>query len=188
MYNALQPFETLKAVQLADKSGYRLAGSYDSQFLWLDPWIHYANWVASTSEILCGPFVTNTLTRHVTVTACAAATLDLYSSGRAFIGIGRGDSSVRMIGRKPIGLQEFESEIQRIRLLTSGQSTKIGGAEVRIPWARRGVPIYVAGYGPKVLRLAGRVGDGVIIQVADAETIQWCMRWVHEGAKEVGRP
>jgi alkanesulfonate monooxygenase SsuD/methylene tetrahydromethanopterin reductase-like flavin-dependent oxidoreductase (luciferase family) len=46
----------------------------------------------------------------------------------------------------------------------------------------------VAGYGPKALRLAGRVGDGVILQLADPYLIAWFMRYVREGAEQAGRP
>jgi len=55
-------------------------------------------------------------------------------------------------------------------------------------WADKGVPpIWVAGYGPKALRCAGRIGDGVILQFADPHLIRWCLGFVKEGAEEAGR-
>ena len=48
-------------------------------------------------------------------------------------------------------------------------------------------PVWVAGYGPKALRTAGRIGDGVILQFADPDLIDWCLGFVREGAKEAGR-
>ena len=48
-------------------------------------------------------------------------------------------------------------------------------------------PIWVAGYGPKALRCAGKIGDGVILQFADPHLIKWCLNFVREGAEEAGR-
>ena len=47
--------------------------------------------------------------------------------------------------------------------------------------------MHVAGYGPKALAVAGRVGDGVIIQLADPHIIQWIMETARTAAKEEGR-
>jgi len=49
------------------------------------------------------------------------------------------------------------------------------------------IPMWVAGYGPKALAVAGRVGDGVIIQLADPEIIQWIMGTARAAAEEAGR-
>jgi alkanesulfonate monooxygenase SsuD/methylene tetrahydromethanopterin reductase-like flavin-dependent oxidoreductase (luciferase family) len=55
-------------------------------------------------------------------------------------------------------------------------------------WSVDGVPpVWVAGYGPKALRLAGRIADGVILQFADPHLIKWCLGFVREGAQEAGR-
>jgi alkanesulfonate monooxygenase SsuD/methylene tetrahydromethanopterin reductase-like flavin-dependent oxidoreductase (luciferase family) len=57
-----------------------------------------------------------------------------------------------------------------------------------MPWATDGVPpVWVAGYGPKALTCAGRIGDGVILQFADPHLIKWCLGFVREGAEEAGR-
>src|SRR5207237_4390670 len=61
------------------------------------------------------------------------------------------------------------------------------GVKIRIKWAEHELPIWVAGYGPKALRAAGRVADGVIIQLADPAIIKWCLQFVREGAQEAGR-
>jgi alkanesulfonate monooxygenase SsuD/methylene tetrahydromethanopterin reductase-like flavin-dependent oxidoreductase (luciferase family) len=55
-------------------------------------------------------------------------------------------------------------------------------------WANGGIPpVWVAGYGPKALRCAGRIGDGVVLQFADPHLIKWCLGFVKEGAEEAGR-
>jgi alkanesulfonate monooxygenase SsuD/methylene tetrahydromethanopterin reductase-like flavin-dependent oxidoreductase (luciferase family) len=187
IYNARQPFETLKAVQIADKAGIDLAGTYDSHFIWQEPWVYYTLWGLNTKQIRIGPFVTNPLTRHITVTSSLAGTLDSVIGERMFIGIGRGDSAVRTMGKKPASLETLERSVEILRRMTSGQPAKVGGTEVKLPWAKYKVPIYVAAYGPKALELAGRVGDGVILQIADPDVIRWSLDYVKKGARGAGK-
>ncbi len=187
VYNARQPLETLEAVKLADKSGFKIAGTFDSHFIWQEPWVYYSIWAVNTKRINIGPLVTNPLTRHVTVTASLAATLHTVMGGRTFLGIGRGDSAVRTMVQKPATLERLERSVKIIRGLTSGETVDVEGAEVRLPWAKFRIPIYVAAYGPKALQLAGRVADGVVLQIADADVIKWSLEWVRKGADSVGR-
>ena len=49
------------------------------------------------------------------------------------------------------------------------------------------IELHVAGYGPRALAVAGRVGDGVIIQLADPDIIQWIMATARKAAEEAGR-
>ena len=170
--NAREPHETLKAVQLIDRAGVDMAGTYDSHFIWEEPWVFYSMWATNTKQIRMGPFVTNPLTRHITVTASLAATLDsVMKEDRVFLGLGRGDSAVRTMGKKPASLAELEQSVKTFKTLTSGGKVMIDGTEVSLPWAKYRVPVYVAAYGPKALELAGRVGDGVILQIADAALV-----------------
>jgi probable F420-dependent oxidoreductase len=185
--NARLPFDTLKAVQIADQNGFNIAATYDSHFLWQEAWIHYTLWGLHTKRVKIGPFVTNPITRHITVTASLAATLCDITGGRVFIGIGRGDSAVRTMKKKPSSLDDLGGSVQVLRKLIKGQKAQVDGADVYIPWAKWDVPIYIAAYGPKALELAGKVGDGVILQIADPEVIRWSLKWVKKGADEVGR-
>jgi probable F420-dependent oxidoreductase len=187
IYNAREPFETLKAVMVADQGGFALAGTYDSHFIWQEPWVYFTLWSQNTKRISVGPFVTNPITRHITVTSSIAATLCSIMGERVFIGIGRGDSAVRTMGMKPSDLSRLENSIKTIRSLVSGQPVDIDGTEVKLPWSKYTVPIYVAAYGPKALELAGRVGDGVILQIADPDIIEWSLKWVKKGAQEARR-
>ncbi|MDG7030962.1 MAG: TIGR03842 family LLM class F420-dependent oxidoreductase [Nitrososphaerota archaeon] len=188
IYNAREPYGTLKAVQLIDRAGFDVAGTYDSHFIWEEPWVFFSMWATNTKQIRMGPFVTNPLTRHITVTASLAATLSsVTKDGRVFLGLGRGDSSVRTMGKKPASLETLEASVKILKSLTSGGKAEIDGTEVSLPWAKYDVPVYVAAYGPKALELAGRVGDGVILQIADADVIRWSMEHVKKGAESVGR-
>jgi probable F420-dependent oxidoreductase len=104
------------------------------------------------------------------------------------MGIGRGDSSRRVLGKKPTTLEDLENFVKTFRDLNAGRSVDHDGVAARFPWASGKVPpVWVAGYGPKALRTAGRIGDGVILQFADPDLISWCLGFVREGAKEAGR-
>jgi probable F420-dependent oxidoreductase len=132
--------------------------------------------------------VTNPAVRDVTVSASLFATLNVLSHGRMQMGIGRGDSSRRVLGKKPTTLENLEEFVRVFRALNGGESVELDGVSTRFPWASGGVPpVWVAGYGPKALRTAGRIGDGVILQFADPDLIEWCLGFVREGAREAGR-
>ena len=125
--------------------------------------------------------------RDITVTASLFATLNVISGGRMQLGIGRGDSSRRVLGKKPVGWKELEEAVKTFRDLTSGREIEYDGQATRITWADGSPPVWIAGYGPKVLQMAGRVADGIILQFADPDLISWCVGFVREGAREAGR-
>jgi probable F420-dependent oxidoreductase len=142
----------------------------------------------NTRKMRLGTCVTNPVVRDATVTASLLATLNRISNGRMDCGIGRGDSSRRVMGKKPTTLENLEETVRVIRDLNSGKQITYEGHPIQMGWADKGVPpIWVAGYGPKALRCAGRVGDGVILQFADPALIKWCLGFVKEGAEEAGR-
>ena len=135
-----------------------------------------------------GTCVTNPIVRDPTVTASLLATLNQISGGRFDCGIGRGDSSRRVMGKKPSTLENLEQAVQVIRDLNSGKKITYEGQPLEMAWATAGTPpIWIAGYGPKALRCAGRIGDGVVLQFADPALIKWCLGFVKEGAREAGR-
>jgi alkanesulfonate monooxygenase SsuD/methylene tetrahydromethanopterin reductase-like flavin-dependent oxidoreductase (luciferase family) len=84
---------------------------------------------------------------------------------------------------------EFERALTMIRGLMNGRKVEWNGLELELEWARGRpeVPLYVAGYGPKVLGVAGRVGDGVVIQLADPDIVEWTMGQARRAATEAGR-
>jgi probable F420-dependent oxidoreductase len=121
------------------------------------------------------------------VTASAFATLAEITGNRVICGIGRGDSSVRVMKRKPANLAALEHTVNLIRTLTQGDKLTLDGVDVELDWAKANVPIYIAAYGPRALTLAGRLGNGVVFQVADPFFIEWGMQFVRQGATEAGR-
>jgi probable F420-dependent oxidoreductase len=134
--------------------------------------------------------VTNPGTREPTVLASAYATLHDISNGRMIMGIGRGDSAVRYIGGQPVKVAEFERSLQMIKPFMNGEEVTWNDKELQLKWVRPELPpiqMHVAGYGPKALAVAGRQGDGVIIQLADPDIIQWIMATARKAAEEAGR-
>src|SRR4030095_15893728 len=116
------------------------------------------------------------------------ATLNRISHGRMDLGIGRGDSSRRVMGKKPTTMANLEAAVDVIRDLTAGKSIVYEDHAIHMTWADAGIPpVWVAGYGPKALRSAGRMADGVILQFADPHLVTCCLGFVREGAEEAGR-
>jgi probable F420-dependent oxidoreductase len=173
---------------IAEETGHDYVWLWDSHVLWQDVYPLFGLIAARTRRVRFGPCVTNPATRHPTVTASAAATLSQLSGGRFDVGIGRGDSAQRVIGHRPVTLAELQGACVLIRELAAGRAAEVDGAAVRLSWAGpHEVPIWVAGYGPKALRVAGRVADGVILQLADPELVRWFLGHVRAGAEEAGR-
>ena len=172
----------------AEASGFEYGWIFDSHVLWLEPYPMLTLMAASTKEMRLGTCVTNPATRDITVTSSLFATLNLISGGRMQLGIGRGDSSRRVLGKKPVTAAELEQAVNAFRDLTGGKQAEYEGQTARLTWAKAGVPpVWVAGYGPKVLDLAGRLADGVILQFADPDLIEWCVGFVRNGAESAGR-
>jgi probable F420-dependent oxidoreductase len=143
-----------------------------------------------TSRIKLGHMVTNPGTREPTVLASAYATLHDISNGRMIMGIGRGDSARRYIGQQPVKVAEFEAALAMIKPFMNGKEVNWNEKDLQLKWVRPELPeieMHVAGYGPKALAVAGRQGDGVIIQLADPDIIQWIMATARRAAEEAGR-
>ena len=107
---------------------------------------------------------------------------------RTTCGIGKCDSARRVLGRKPTTLAQVEEAIHVIKALAEGREIDIAGVKVRIPWVKNGeLDVWMAGYGPKALALAGRVANGFILQLGDPYLLEWTMRHVHDAAIQAGR-
>lgn len=184
----MTPTHIVNLTKQAEAAGFNYGWMFDSHVLWQEPFPLMTLMAANTERMRIGPCVTNPAVRDWTVTASLFATLNRISGGRMDIGIGRGDSSRRVMGKKPTTLADLETCVQTIRDLTAGNQITYEEKEIQMPWADAGVPpIWVAGYGPKALRCAGKISDGVILQFADPHLIKWCLNFVREGAEEAGR-
>jgi probable F420-dependent oxidoreductase len=179
----------LELLQLAESNGFDYGWTYDSHVLWQESIPLLALAARATSTMKLGHFVTNPGTREPTVLASAYATLHDISGGRMVMGIGRGDSARRYIGQQPVKMAEFEEACRMIRDFMNGREVRWNGKDLQLTWARAEpqIPMWIAGYGPKALAVAGRVSDGVIIQLADPVIIEWIMATARKSAEQAGR-
>jgi probable F420-dependent oxidoreductase len=179
----------LDLIQLAERNGFEYGWTYDSHILWQESYALLPIVARETKTIKLGHCVTNPGIRDPTITASWYATMQDLSDGRMVMGIGRGDSSRRVVGLQPVKVAEFERRLGMIKDLMNGREVEWNEKGLTLEWARelREIPMYVAGYGPRALAVAGRVGDGVIIQLADPQIIQWIMGTARAAAEESGR-
>jgi probable F420-dependent oxidoreductase len=179
----------LELLQLAEQHGFEYGWTYDSHVLWQESIPLLALAADRTSTLKLGHFVTNPGTREPTVLASAYATLHDISGGRMVMGIGRGDSARRFIGQQPVKVAEFEEACRMIREFMNGREVNWNGKDLQLMWAGREpqIPLWIAGYGPKALAVAGRVSDGVIIQLADPVIVEWIMATARTAAEQAGR-
>lgn len=171
----------------AEAAGFEYGWIFDSHILWLEPYPLLTLMAANTKKMRLGTCVTNPAVRDISVTSSLFATLDLISRGRMDLGIGRGDSSRRVLGKKPVTSGHLQEAVKTFRELTAGRETELDGRATRLTWAKGSPPVWIAGYGPKVLEMAGGIADGVILQFADPDLIAWCLGFVKKGAKAAGR-
>jgi probable F420-dependent oxidoreductase len=172
----------------AEGLGFRYGWTFDSHVLWQEPFVIYSQILAATSALTVGPMVTNPLTRDWSVTASLFATLNDMFGNRTVCGIGRGDSARRVIGQPPSSLATLSQAMRVIKDLAEGRAADLHGTTVQIPWVRDGrLEIWMAGYGPKALALAGQQADGFILQTADPEIARWTFGAVRDAARAAGR-
>ncbi len=172
----------------AETFGFSHVWTFDSHILWEEPFPIYTQILNETRNVIVGPMVTNPATRDWTVTASAFATLNEMFGNRTVIGIGRGDSAVRVTNGKPTTLATLRESIHVIRELVNGRSVDYKGSSLRLPWAGKSrAELWVAAYGPKALALTGEVGDGFILQLADESIIEWTIAAVRAAAEAAGR-
>lgn len=184
----MTPERIVNLTRQAESDGFAYGWIFDSHVLWQEAYPLLTLMAANTKRMRFGTCVTNPVVRDPTVTASLLATLNRISGGRMDLGIGRGDSSRRVMGRKPTTLENLEDAVRIVRELNAGKQIVYEDHPIQMAWADSGVPpVWVAGYGPKALRCAGRVGDGVVLQFADPHLIKWCLGFVREGAEEAGR-
>jgi probable F420-dependent oxidoreductase len=172
----------------AETYGFQYVWTFDSHILWEEPYVIFSKILDETRKVIVGPMVTNPATRDITVTASVFATLNEMYGNRTVIGIGRGDSAVRVTNGKPVSVAELRQAVIDVKGLVNGEAIEYKGNQLRLPWAgasRTGV--WVAAYGPKVLALTGEVGDGFILQLADPQIAAWTIEAVRNAAEAAGR-
>src|SRR6202790_2349804 len=121
----------LSLTRQAESSGFSFGWIFDSHVIWKEPFPLLTLMAANTKKMRLGTCVTTPAVRDVTVSASLFATLNLASHGRMELGIGRGDSSRRVLGKKPATLETLEQFVQAFRALNAGKPIEHDGATVK---------------------------------------------------------
>jgi 5,10-methylenetetrahydromethanopterin reductase len=175
-------------VRRAEQLGWDAALQPDSQLRRRDTYVLLAAAARVTERIVLGPLLANPVNRHPTVTASSIATIDELAPGRVLLGWGVGDTAVRLAGLRPARVKELEASTRLMRALLDGRSVEVGAARpAKLPH-HRPVPIWIAAGGPRTLRMAGAVADGVFIRVGThPANIATAVQAIRAGAAEAGR-
>src|SRR5262245_64621103 len=146
-----------------EDNGFDWLGVADSQSVFRELYVSLTVAALNTTRIRLGPLVTNPLTRHPVVTVSAIASVDELSGGRVVLGLGSGDSAIYTLGAPPATVAGLEDAIRTLGALTAGRIVERDGRRWQVHRAHRRIPIYLAAEGPRTIRLAGRLADGVVM-------------------------
>ena len=191
--------ETLASrARLAEAAGFDYIGIGDSQSLFRELYVSLSVVAMSTQRAMLGPTVSNPQTRHPAVTAAAIASINELSNGRAFLGLGSGDSAVLNLGLRPARLSELRHYIQTVRNLLAGETGEYHGARAHVRWANAGrpadelpnagLPISISAEGPRTLALAGAAADAAIVHTGlTPDLLSDTIARIREGERSAGR-
>jgi 5,10-methylenetetrahydromethanopterin reductase len=166
----------------------------DSQNLCPEVWSQLSLAARASERIRLGPGVTNSVTRDPALTACAAATLQSTSQGRALLCVGRGDSAVQRIGRREQPVRDFEIYLTTVQAYLRGESVDRDGFASRLEFLPAlgdlpKVPLEVMATGPRVIELSARVADRVCLALgADPAFLADRIAAARRAAADAGRP
>ena len=181
-----------KLAQQVEASGFTALGVADTQYLGSDCYIGVTLATSVTRRILVGPCPSNPITREPSVTAAFLSTIDAISEGRAMMVMATGNTAAYSAGRRPATRARLEEYIQAVRAINSTGEAEFDGRISRVKRSpdapTKRIPIYIIAEGPKMLRLAGRIGDGVVLGNGILpEVIEHSLEMIEAGAAEAGR-
>ena len=176
-------------VRLAESVGFDYIGVADSQSLFRELVVSLTVAAMETERVHLGPSVTNPLTRHPAVLASAIASLNELSGGRAFLGIGTGDSAILNLGLRPARLATLREYISALRSFMVGESAEYLGREGHVSWSKQPAPIMMSAEGPRTLRIAGEIADRAMIHTGlTPEILEDTIAHVRAGEWNAGKP
>lgn len=175
-------------VKRAQGFGWRAAFIPSSPFGMPDPYVMLAAAAREADQMLVGPLIENPVMRHPVVLASSIATLAMVAPGRTVMGFGQGDTAVRFVGKRPATMRQQREAVQMMRRLLAGESLDLGVPRPATLRHARPVPIWIAAGGPKTLRMAGAVCDGVFIRAGThPDSLRNAVDQVRAGAMDAGR-
>jgi 5,10-methylenetetrahydromethanopterin reductase len=125
------------------------------------------------------------------VTAAALATLDEMAPGRIALALGSGDSAIYRMGLTPSSVGNLRAYVIAVQRLLRGEEAEWLGARFRMLWdlgAAHDVKVFVSCHGPKTLRMAAEVADGIIVGFGvHAAAVDFVRQQIADAARGVGR-
>lgn len=184
----------------AEELGFSSLWFADSQMIWSDCYATLALAADRTSRIRLGTGIAVSGTRPAPVTAASIATINALAPGRTFLGVGAGNTAMRIMGRKPQSIARFDRFLAELKPLLKGEESIVdfggGATPVRHIMPDKGfvnfedpIPLYVSGFGPKSLALAGKHGDGAIFGWPPVQSVlERFLRMTQQGMAEHRAP
>ncbi|MDP4021997.1 TIGR03842 family LLM class F420-dependent oxidoreductase [Methylobacterium sp. NEAU 140] len=177
-------------VRTAEHAGFSHCWFYDSHVLWRECYAAIAMCMEHTRNMRFGPLVTNPDVREWSVAASIFASLAKQSGGRMEVAVGRGDSSRRVVGKKPASLERVAEFVEKVKAMVRGDEVIYDGVTtpVKFPWAvGYELPMWIGAYGPLALKTAGEHADGVVLQIAEPQICKWLAEQCFNAATAAGR-
>lgn len=187
---SIDPRRTVALCQQAEEAGFTYGWFYDSHILWRQCFVTMAMCMEHTRAMKFGPCVTNPSVRDWSEAASIFLTLAVQAQNRVLVGLGRGDSSRRVMGHKPATVERMVEFAEKLKAMVRGDEVTYGESPnpVQFTWSNGyELPVWIAAYGPKALEAAGRAGDGLIIQLADPSLCEWFAGEAIAGGKKAGK-
>jgi len=181
---------TISITRQVEAGGFDYVWFFDSHILWADPYTKMAVCMDHSERLRFGPLVTNPRVRDWSVAASLFATLAKNSGGRFDMAVGRGDSSMRVMGKKPATLKHLVEFCDAMRAMFRGDKYTYEDCPepVFMDWVGdHELPVWIAAYGPKALAVAGEHGDGLILQIADPGLCEWLGKQALDAGKAAGK-
>ena len=181
---------TIELCKRAEAGGFSYVWFFDSHILWSDPYTRMAVCMDRTENLRFGPLVTNPKVRDWSVNASMWATLLEIGEGRFDLAVGRGDSSMRVMGKKPATIAHTIEYCDAMRELVCGNTVQYAECPepVYLEWTQKwDLTIWIAAYGPKALKMAGEHGDGLVIQLGDPGLCEWLGGQARDARSAIGK-
>jgi 5,10-methylenetetrahydromethanopterin reductase len=181
-----------RQAERAEQAGWDGITFTDSQNLVADPFVAAALAARATDRLRFATGVTNAFTRHPAALAAVAVTVQEESGGRFVLGIGRGDTALFHLGRKPMPVAEFAELVTDLQTYLANGTVDCDGHPSRLRWLDRTrqpkVPLDIAASGPRMIDYAARTAERVTLAVgADPERVSWALDVARKAAADAGR-
>jgi len=187
------PGQAAQMARDAEARGFDGVSMGDTATLAADPYVGLTVAAHTSPKLKLIVGVTNPVTRHPALTACAIASVQIESKGRAVLGIGRGDSAVSKFGLKAASASELETYIARLQGYLRGDKVEMNGKASSLEWLKAldlpKVPVDVAATGPKVIAAGARQAERITFNLgANPERIAEGIKLARQVRKDAGLP